>query len=210
VSARGPEGVYIHPTALVESAALGAGTHIWAFSHVMDGATLGRDCAIGDHCFVEGGARIGDGVTIKNNNSVWEGVTLGDGVFVGPAVTFTNDVRPRSPRSPHGRSRYGDRSWLVPTLVGTGATIGAGAIIIAGVEIGSFAMIGAGSVVTRDVPPYRLVVGNPGRTRGWVCACGDPLETRGAGAACTACGRSYTLRDGTLSPHGDADSARTR
>jgi acetyltransferase-like isoleucine patch superfamily enzyme len=171
-------GVQTHPTALVESDAIGDGTRIWAFAHVLAGASIGRGCNIGDHCYIESGAVIGDEVTIKNGVAVWDGVTIARGVFVGPNVTLTNDVRPRS-RAP----------WtLARTTIEEGATIGANATVLPGLTIGAFSMVGAGAVVTRDVPPHALVLGNPARVRGHVCRCGGTLPKRGRRHACPACG----------------------
>ena len=183
--------VFIHPTALVETQQIGSETRIWAFSHVLKGAEIGARCNIGDHCFIEAGVRIGDSVTIKNGNRLWEGVTLESGVFVGPGVFFTNDLYPRSPRLHQVEGRYATKQWLVPTHVAEGASLGAGAVIIAGVTIGQFAMVGAGAVVTKDVPPHALVIGNPARIRGWVCQCGQPLTFQQRSADCTTCGRMY-------------------
>ena len=183
---------FIHPASIVDSNQIGAGTRIWAFTHVLKNVTIGANCNIGEQCFIESGAKIGDNVTLKNGNMVWEGVTLEDGVFVGPAVVFTNDLYPRSPRLPQVRQRYSNHDWLVPTTVKHGASIGAGAIVIAGVTIGEFAMIGAGAVVSKDVPAYALVLGNPARIRGWVCQCGQRLTFQSALAICTSCGLQYT------------------
>src|SRR5262249_48883824 len=121
-------GVYVHPAALVETSSIGEQTRIWAFSHVLDGAVIGRDCNVADHCFIEGGVVIGDGVTIKNGNHLWDGLTLGDGVFVGPGVCFTNDRNPRSPRLDAARDRYAGRGWLTPTTIQRGASLGAGCV----------------------------------------------------------------------------------
>ena len=127
-------GVYVHPTAIVDIARVGAGTRIWAFAHVLAGATIGSNCNIGDHGFVEGGAVIGNNVTLKNHVCVWEGITIEDDACVGPHVAFTNDRYPRSPRMPIVRSRYeGKREWLVPTTVEKCCTIGASATIVAAV-----------------------------------------------------------------------------
>ena len=167
-----------HPNALVESARVGAGTRIWAFSHVMKGARVGRDCNIGDHCFIESGAHIGNGVTVKNGAQIWEGVTLADHVFVGPNATFTNDLYPRSPRMPAVAARYRTKQWVQTTSVGKGATIGANATILCGVKIGAFAMIAAGAVVTKDVPAHALVAGVPGRVVGMVDKRGRPMRRR--------------------------------
>jgi UDP-2-acetamido-3-amino-2,3-dideoxy-glucuronate N-acetyltransferase len=180
--------VYAHPAAIVETHQIGAGTRIWAFTHIMQGASIGANCNIGEQCFVESGVVIGDNVTIKNGNMVWEGVTLEDGVFVGPNVSFTNDLYPRSPRLEQVHARYCDRRWLVPSLVKQGASLGAGAVIVAGVVVGEFSMVGAGAVVTRNVPPYALVVGNPAHVKGWICQCGQPLKWQAEIVTCSSCG----------------------
>jgi UDP-2-acetamido-3-amino-2,3-dideoxy-glucuronate N-acetyltransferase len=189
--------IYTHPHAIVETDQIGAGTRIWAFTHIMRGASIGASCNIGEHCFVESGVVIGDGVTIKNGNMLWDGVTLEDGVFVGPHVFFTNDRYPRSPRLPQAQKRYSSRAWLVPTLIRQGASLGAGAVILAGVTVGAFAMVGAAAVVTADVPPYALVVGNPARVRGWVCQCGQPLAWYAEQSICGECGLGF-IKDGSI------------
>jgi UDP-2-acetamido-3-amino-2,3-dideoxy-glucuronate N-acetyltransferase len=155
---------FVHPAALCE-AEVGPGTRVWAFAHVMAGASVGADCNICDHVFVEAGAVIGDRVVVKNGVSVWDRVRIEDDVFVGPNVAFTND------RTPRARG-LGYLSPLVGTDVRRGATIGANATIVCGVEIGEFALVGAGAVVVKDVAPYALVVGNPARVVGTVCRCG--------------------------------------
>ena len=180
-----------HPSALVETALVGAGTRIWAFAHVMKGARIGRDCVIGDHCFVESGVRIGHGVTIKNGVSIWEGVEVGDGAFLGPNATFTNDLRPRSRRYPLVAARYRSRRWLLKTRIGTGATIGANATVLCGIKIGRFAMVAAGSVVTTNVPDHALWAGVPGRAAGDVCRCAGALAFVDGRAKCRACGLVY-------------------
>jgi UDP-2-acetamido-3-amino-2,3-dideoxy-glucuronate N-acetyltransferase len=179
--------VFVHPTAIVESAQVGDGTRVWAYTHVMEGAVIGANCNIGEHSFIESGAIVGSHVTIKNGNMLWEGVHLEDGVFLGPRVAFTNDLYPRSPRLPQARKRYADRGWLKPTFIGKGASLGAGAVILAGITIGEFSMVGAGATVTRNVPPYGLVIGSPARVRGWVCQCGLPLTFSHGVASCTDC-----------------------
>ena len=185
---RSPETLWTaHATAIVETTDIGAGTQIWAYAHLMEGSRVGARCMIGDHAFVEGGAVVGNEVTVKNGAMVWDGVTIGDGAFIGPGVIFTNDRLPRSPRCSAARHRYATRSWLVPTLVGEGASIGAGAIICPGVSLGDYAMVAAGAVVTSDVRAHALVRGVPAREAGWVCRCGD-RAAGDPGAACTRCG----------------------
>ena len=160
---------YIHPNALVETDQIGEDTKIWAFAHVMAGVELGADCNIGDHAFVETGAKIGNGVTIKNNVLIWKGVHIADYAFIGPNVVFTNDRRPRSPRMPLMKEKHlAEKDWLVETFVGEGASIGANATILPGVRLGKYCMIGAGSVVTKDVEPLTLIAGNPARVIGRV------------------------------------------
>ena len=149
---------FVHPNALCESDAIGAGTRVWAFAHVLPGARIGSDCNICDGVFVEGDAVIGDRTTIKCGVQVWDGVRLGNDVFVGPNATFSNDMFPRSRKRPE---RY------VETVVEDGASIGANATLLPGVRIGRGAMIGAGAVITRSVPPNAIVVGNPARIVGY-------------------------------------------
>jgi len=203
------EQVFVHPSALVESDRIGPGTRVWAFAHVMAGASVGADCNIGDHTFVEAGAVVGDCVTIKNGNMIWEGVTLEDGVFVGPLACFTNDRYPRSPRLEAARERYRDRGWLAPTLVRAGASIGGGAVILAGLTIGPYAMVAAGAVVAHDVPAHALVMGAPARVAGWVCRCGQRLRVDGVAARCPACDAVYAWSGGAIvAPDDDAAAAR--
>jgi UDP-2-acetamido-3-amino-2,3-dideoxy-glucuronate N-acetyltransferase len=145
--------LFIHDMALVETETIGAGTRIWAFSHIMAGAQIGQKCNICDHTFIEGDVVIGDRVTVKSGVYLWDGLRVGDDVFIGPQATFTNDPFPRS-RQPHAPS---------VTTVRRGASIGAGAIILPGVTVGADAMIGSGAVVVKDVPDGAVVIGNPGR-----------------------------------------------
>lgn len=149
----------IHPNALCETEAVGAGTRVWAFAHILPGARIGIDCNICDGVFIEGGVSVGDRTTVKCGVQLWDGVRLGDDVFVGPNATFTNDLFPRSRQHPQSYSK---------TIVEDGASIGANATILAGLTIGRGAMVGAGSVVTRSVPPNAIVAGNPARIRGYV------------------------------------------
>lgn len=191
--------VFVHPHGLCESGDVGAGTRVWAFAHVMDGATVGRDCNICDHAFVEAGARLGDRVTVKNAVLVWERVTVEDDVFLGPGVVFTNDLRPRA----HVK-RSGDA--LVPTIVREGATVGANATVVCGVTVGRHAFVAAGSVVTVDVPDFAFVAGNPARQRGWVCACGERRPETGP---CSAGHPAGWPRDPGLEPVGYSSSHTT-
>jgi len=144
----------------------------------MAGALVGADCNLGDHTFVETGAVIGDRVTVKNGVAVWDGVTVEDDAFLGPYVTLTNDLRPRSRRG----------GAVVPTLIARGATLGANATIVCGTRVGAYAFVAAGAVVTTDVADHALVLGNPARQAGWVCGCGERLDEA---LACAACGRAY-------------------
>lgn len=183
--------VYIHPQALCESEDVGAGSRIWAFAHVMRGAVVGADCNVGEGVFIESGAHVGHRVTLKNQAMVWRGVTLEDDVFVGPGVAFTNDHSPRSPRMPVVHDRYSTiEAWCSPTRVCRGASLGARAVILPGLTIGEFAMIGAGAVVTKDVPPHQIVVGSPARPIGWACRCGQRLD---AAYQCESCGSQFSF-----------------
>jgi acetyltransferase-like isoleucine patch superfamily enzyme len=176
-----------HPTALVESDLIGAGTNVWAYAHVMKGAVVGHSCNIGDHAFVESGAVVGDEVTIKNGVAVWQYVTIENRVFLGPNCSLTNDNRPRS-----------KRDWTpVATTIREGSTIGANATIVCGCHIGRYAFVGAGAVVTKPVPDYAVAIGNPARVRGYVCECCQPLAGSGRSLACRKCGLRYVrTRDG--------------
>ena len=162
---------YIHPTAEVSSKAkIGKGTKIWHFCQVREDAIIGRNCILSKGVYIDAGVHIGNNVKIQNGISVYHGVTLEDGVFCGPHCVFTNDLHPRS-INPDGTIKNADDWVLSPTLIKYGASVGAHATIVCGVTIGKWAMIGAGSVVTRDVPDYGLVYGNPAKLHGYVCAC---------------------------------------
>lgn len=176
---------FVHPHAVVEEgAAVGSRTRIWAFAHVLQGAVIGEDCNICDHTFIEGKVRLGNRVTLKCGVSLWDGVIVEDDVFIGPAAAFVNDLRPRSKNS----------TWkLTGTSLKEGCSIGANATVLAGLTIGRFAMVAAGAVVSRDVPDFALVVGNPARFRHWLCRCGHDLNFQKTSAACN-CGRHYRLK----------------
>jgi len=189
--------VRIHPTADVSpQAEIGAGTSIWHQAQVREGAVIGPDCIIGKGCYIDAGVHIGRHVKIQNYVSVFHGVTIQDGVFVGPHVCFTNDKRPRAV-NPDGSLKHADDWTLTETLIREGAAIGANATIVCGITIGRWAMVGAGSVVTRDVPDYGLVWGHPARLRGYVCPCGERLpptdDPEHTTWICPACGARVTL-----------------
>ncbi|GFK93822.1 dTDP-3-amino-3,6-dideoxy-alpha-D-galactopyranose 3-N-acetyltransferase [Fundidesulfovibrio magnetotacticus] len=162
-------GFFVHPKGLCESARVGQGSRVWAFAHVLPGAEIGRDANICDFVFVENDVVLGERVTVKCHVALWDGLRVGDDVFIGPGVCFTNDKNPRS-------KRY---KTPLHTIIGRGASLGAGAVILPGIEIGQYALVGAGAVVTRDVPPFALVTGNPARQRGLACVCGRPLARDG-------------------------------
>jgi acetyltransferase-like isoleucine patch superfamily enzyme len=190
--------IFVHPSAIVETDQIGEGTRIWAYTHVMKDVIIGPNCNIGEHCFLESGVRVGGDVTIKNGSLLWEGVHLEDGVFLGPRVTFTNDRYPRSPRLPQARTRYLDKRWLEPTFVRRGASLGAGAIVLAGVTIEEFCVVGAGATVTRNLPANALVFGSPARVRGWVCRCGQRLALSSGIAMCLECNLTFIEAGGLV------------
>jgi acetyltransferase-like isoleucine patch superfamily enzyme len=185
-----------HPTAEVsEEAEIGEGTRIWHQAQVREGARIGKNCVLGKCAYVGIDVQIGDGVKIENRASVFKGVTIEDDVFVGPHVVFTNDKYPRS---------FSEEWKVVPTHVEKGASVGANSTVICGVTIGRYAMVAAGSVVTRDVPPHSLVVGNPARERAYVCRCGRSIATveraremaEGEAIECKECGFSNIINPG--------------
>ena len=168
---------FVHPTAMIESdTVLGDGTKVWAYAQIRPGARIGRACSFGRNSFVDVNVKVGDFVKVQNNASLYEGVTLESGVFIGPHVIFTNDKVPRA-ITPSGSLKTNDDWELGRTVVRHGAALGAGAVIVTGIEIGRWAMIGSGSVVTKDVPEHALVVGNPGRIIGYVSAAGQRFDT---------------------------------
>lgn len=182
--------IYIHPTAIVDKTAkIGEGTKIWHFVHVRENAEIGKNCVLGHSVYVDKGVKIGDRVKLENRATIYDGVTIENNVFVGPHVTFTNDLYPRSFNA----------DWkIVKTLVREGASVGAGSVVVCGVTIGEYAMIGAGSVVTKDIPPHALAYGNPAEVRGFMCKCGRRLkkeeETQNfVLMRCTHCGEKYKI-----------------
>jgi UDP-2-acetamido-3-amino-2,3-dideoxy-glucuronate N-acetyltransferase len=183
--------VIIHPTADVSpKAEIGEDTHVWHQAQVREGVRIGRQCILGKGAYVDKDVEIGDRVKVQNYASIYHGVTLEEGVFVGPHVVFTNDRFPRS-ITPAGKLK-GDADWQVSrTLVKYGASVGAGSVVLPGVTIGCFAMVGAGSVVTRSVPDHAIVFGNPARQWGFACCCGRPLVADGDGWSCPDCHRHY-------------------
>ena len=183
----------IHHTAdVAPEARIGPGTRIWHQAQVREGAVVGAQCNIGKGVYIDRDVVVGNRVKIQNRASLYRGVTVEDNVYIGPHVSFTNDRYPRAV-NPDGTPK-GDGDWSPePTLVREGASIGAGAVILPGITIGRWALVGAGAVVTTDVPDQALVTGNPARATGYVCVCGRPL-TRDADAwRCETCGKSYTF-----------------
>ena len=195
--------VRIHPTSDVsDDAIIGEGTSIWHESQVRERAHIGEKCILGKGVYVDFDVTIGDNCKIQNRASIYHGTSLADGVFVGPHVIFTNDKLPRAINT--DGSRKSDDDWEVgPISVATGASIGAGSIVLPGVNVGTFALIGSGAVVTRNVPDYGIVVGNPARLIGYACACGARLQADGEAFSCASCGRLYFLEDGVMAVKGE-------
>lgn len=181
-----------HPTAVIdEGCSIGKGTRIWHFSHIMPGCVLGENCNIGQNVVVSPGVKLGRNVKVQNNVSIYTGVECEDDVFLGPSMVFTNVINPRS--AVNRRGEY------LRTLVKTGASIGANATIVCGHDIGRFAFIGAGAVVTKEVPDYALVVGNPARQTGWMSEFGHKLKFDANGeATCPESGQRYALANGRV------------
>jgi UDP-2-acetamido-3-amino-2,3-dideoxy-glucuronate N-acetyltransferase len=179
--------IQIHPSAIVDSGAkIGSGTKIWHFCHISAKARIGEQCSFGQNVFVADNVTIGNNVKVQNNVSVYQGVELADDVFCGPSMVFTNVINPRShvPRRTEYRA----------TKVGRGATFGANCTIVCGHSIGEFAFIGAGAVVSKDVPPYALMLGVPARRAGWMCECGERLQGSGM-VECSTCNKKYRVND---------------
>lgn len=188
---------FLHESSYVDAPCqIGEGTAIWHFCHILRDTTIGQRCKIGQNVVIGPRVTIGNNVKIQNNVSVYPGVTLEDDVFCGPSMVFTNIINPRCAITRNSDAFY------KPTLVRQGASIGANATIVCGVTIGRYAFVGAGAVVTRDVPDYALVVGNPARQRGWACFCGATFRLTNIGNShtCPDCGRGYTLQPSGLQP----------
>lgn len=184
------EDYFVHESSYIDNnVAIGKKTKIWHFTHIQEGAVIGTECSVGQNVNVAKGVHIGNNVKIQNNVSIYEGVTIEDGVFLGPSCVFTNVSTPRS--------EFPKKSELYArTIVKCGASIGANATIVCGNDIGEYALIGAGAVVTGNVKNYALMIGVPARQRGWVCKCGEVLKT---GFRCERCGRSYEeIEDGLI------------
>jgi acetyltransferase-like isoleucine patch superfamily enzyme len=178
----------IHARALVDAGAkIGAGTRIWAFAHVLSGAEIGEDCNICDHTFIEGGVVLGNRVTVKCGVYLWNGVVAEDDVFIGPAAVFTNDLKPRSKQDFE----------LSQTFLSEGCSIGANSTLLAGLSVGKWALVGAGSVVTKDVHDYVVVWGNPAKFQYWICRCTRKMQFNEANQFACECGRNYLLESET-------------
>jgi UDP-2-acetamido-3-amino-2,3-dideoxy-glucuronate N-acetyltransferase len=182
---------FVHESSYIDDGAvIGRGTKIWHFCHVLPGAVIGERCNLGQNVVVMGGTRLGDNVKVQNNVSIYEGVTLEDDVFCGPSCVFTNVTNPRS--------HVSRKSEYQPTLVRRGASIGANATVVCGSTLGEYCFIGAGAVVTGEVPAYALMVGVPARRIGWMCRCGVRLVPAGGAATCESCGTRYREEGGLL------------
>lgn len=191
------KGYFAHETAVIdEGSKIGAGTKIWHFSHVMTGCKIGEQCNIGQNVVVSSGVTLGRNVKVQNNVSIYTGVTCEDDVFLGPSMVFTNVINPRS--------HVNRKEEYMRTLVKRGASIGANATIVCGSTLGAYSFVGAGSVVTRDVPDYALAYGNPARVQGWMCQCGVRMEFHPAGdheeSLCSVCGSRYTKKGQQVQP----------
>lgn len=186
--------VYVDSTAVVDDdVKIGDGTKVWHFVHIMKDAKIGKDCIIADYVHIGRTVKIGDKVKIENRATIYEGVIIDDDVFVGPHVVFTNDLYPRS----------SNPDWkILPTFVKKGSSIGAGSVVVCGVTIGEYALIGAGSVVTKNVPPFSLTYGNPARVQGFICKCGKKFEVlkkteKNVLMLCRRCNESYEISTDT-------------
>ena len=180
---------FVHPTSIIDdNVIIGNGTKIWHFSHVQSGARIGENCSFGQNVNISNNVVIGNGCKVQNNVSIYEGVELENYVFCGPSCVFTNDLTPRA-KYPKGKAGY------KKTILHEGASIGANATIVCGHEIGNWALIGAGAVVTNNVPSHALMLGVPARIKGWVCECGDLLDES---VVCHKCNRKYVKNENGL------------
>jgi UDP-2-acetamido-3-amino-2,3-dideoxy-glucuronate N-acetyltransferase len=192
---------FVHESSYVdEGAVIGAGTKIWHFCHVMSGARIGERCNIGQNVLVSPEVTIGNDVKIQNNVSLYTGVIVEEDAFLGPSMVFTNVVNPRS--------HVNRRDEFKTTLVRKGASIGANATLLCGTTLGRYCFVGAGAVVTHDVPDYALVYGSPARVRGWMCQCGEPItfvkQDASERAVCARCGDAYRKQGQVVTPEGEA------
>ncbi len=178
--------IFIHKDAVVESKHIGEGTRIWRNVHIMPGAVIGKNCNIGEGCYIENHVRIGNGVTVKNNVAIWDNITIEDDVFIGPGAVFTNDYVPRAQNKKKPKE-------LDSIVIKRGATIGANATIVCRHTIGEYAFVGAGAVVTKDVPAYHVVYGNPAMSKGLICRCGRFIKTDRQQYTCL-CGKKYKIK----------------
>ena len=177
--------LFIHQTAIVETKEIGKSTRIWAFVHILHGAKIGNNVNICDHCFIESNVLVGNNVTIKSGVYLWDGLVLEDNVFIGPDAVFTNDLFPRSKNKNYLQTK---------TILKQGCSIGANATVLAGCSIGEYSMVGAGAVVTKPVPDFALVYGNPAVVNGYICICGKEIVFQGNFFACE-CGQHYTIKN---------------
>ena len=176
-------GIFIHPTAEVsEKADIGEGTKVWNLAQIRENSRIGQNCIISKNVYIDAGVRIGNNVKVQNNVNVYHGVTIEDDVFLGPSMTFTNDLYPRA---------FNDDWEVTETVVKKGASLGANVTVVCGVTIHEYAMAGSGSVITKDVPSHALVVGNPAKQIGWVCRCGHKLNEK---YECPYCGEKYSFK----------------
>lgn len=187
---------FVHESSYVdEKVEIGEGTKIWHFCHILSNTQIGKNCSFGQNCVVGPNVKIGNNVKIQNNVSIYSGVELENDVFCGPSMVFTNVINPRS--------HVNRKNEFKKTIVRRGASIGANATIVCGHELGNYCFIGAGAVVTRDVPGFAIIIGNPGRISGWMCKCGDKLLAKkelkySTTASCKTCGLQYEVKNGAL------------
>ena len=184
----GTSSIYIHPTAIVdEGATIGPGTKVWHWTHIGSGAVIGENCSFGQNVYVGNAVNIGNNVRVQNNVSIYDGVVLEDDVFCGPSMVFTNVINPRS--------HVNRKQEYKPTVVKKGASIGANVTIVCGNTVSEYAFIGAGSVVTKDVQAYALMIGNPAKRTGWMCRCGEKFEKKLGTQICSKCQTKFDITE---------------